>query len=83
MAEYTFALSGVTLPGTEDLFGIWTVPTLAEVSFDMQAAEVPDRALPVALLVRELGVLLQDRPELLHLGRAHEQDEERQVHHGG
>jgi hypothetical protein len=42
MAEYNFALSGVTLPGTEDLFGIWTVPTPAEVSFDMQAAEAPD-----------------------------------------
>jgi hypothetical protein len=54
MAEYSFALSGVTLPGTGDLFGIWTVPNLAEVSFDMQAAEVADEPvwrvqLPAAL----------------------------------
>ena len=54
MAEYSFALSGVTLPGVEDLFGIWTVPTPAEVSFDMQTAEVPDEPawrvqLPAAL----------------------------------
>jgi hypothetical protein len=42
MAEYSFALSGVTLPGAEDLFGIWTVPTPAKISFDIRAAEVRD-----------------------------------------
>jgi hypothetical protein len=41
MVEYSFALSGVTLPGTEDLFGIWTVPTPAELSFEVQAAKAP------------------------------------------
>ncbi len=42
MAEYSFALSGVTLPGAEDLFGIWTAPTPAEISFDIRAAEARD-----------------------------------------
>jgi hypothetical protein len=42
MAKYSFALSGVTLPETEDLFGIWTVPTPAEVSYDLEAAEAPE-----------------------------------------
>jgi hypothetical protein len=42
MAEYSFALSGVTLPGTENLFGIWTVHTPAEVSYDLRADGAPD-----------------------------------------
>jgi hypothetical protein len=54
MAEYNFALSGVTLPGAKDLFGIWTVPAPAEVSFDIEAVEVRDEPawriqLPAAL----------------------------------
>jgi hypothetical protein len=38
MAEYRFVLSGVTLPGAGDLFGIWDVPAVTGVSFDAAAA---------------------------------------------
>jgi len=37
-AGYRFALSGVTLPEGDDLFGVWDVPTAADMSF---AAGVP------------------------------------------
>ena len=38
MAETGFTLSGVTLPGANDLFGVWTVaPKTAGVSFDANA----------------------------------------------
>jgi len=42
MAEYGFALSGVTLPEDTDLFGVWTVaPKVAGVSFDASASAAP------------------------------------------
>ncbi len=42
MTEYGFALSGVTLPRENDLFGVWTVaPQGAGVSFDASAAAAP------------------------------------------
>jgi len=42
MAEYRFAVSGVTLPGENDLFGVWTVaPEVAGVSFDANAPAAP------------------------------------------
>jgi len=42
MAEYGFALSGVTLPGENDLFGVWTMaPKIAGVSFDASASAAP------------------------------------------
>jgi len=42
MAEYGFALSGVTLPGENDLFGVWTMaPKVAGVSFDANAPTAP------------------------------------------
>ena len=42
MAEYSFALSGVTLPEANDLFGVWTVaPKVVGVSFDANAPAAP------------------------------------------
>ena len=41
MAEYRFALSGVTLPGAGDLFGVWEMPAVTGVSFDVDAAAAP------------------------------------------
>jgi len=42
MAEYGLSVSGVTLPGANDLFGVWTVaPRVAGVSFDANAPAAP------------------------------------------
>jgi hypothetical protein len=42
MAEYNFSVSGLDLPGANDLFGVWTVaPKTAGVSFDANAPAAP------------------------------------------
>jgi hypothetical protein len=42
MAEYGFSVSGVDLPGANDLFGVWTmVPKTTGVSFDANAPAAP------------------------------------------